>query len=580
MSVIVPRSSLTDEHAASIREHLVMHPTEEWQPTNVFTNKEPKAPINFYHLFPNGDVAVPYRFGAALLKTVPNYHKTFPSRNFRFTAQLRESQKEIEPEALNHLATYGSTVLNVYPGFGKTCMCTYLTARLQTLSLVLFHREILGVQWKASYQKYGDARTWLVGVDSTPASLEDVDVILCMDTRVGSLPAWILDQVGCLVIDEAHCFCTPSHVDCLLATTPKYVIACTATLERSDGMHKMVQTLCGMHKITRISDKPFRVVKYHTGVCPPIVKGFGGGTNWSELRKWLSNDPVRNHLILSLVWAYTSQHKIMILTDLVAHATGLCQAIQNMGIWCDYMAGKKKSYNDSRVLVGSVSKTGTGFDEEMACADFGGERIDLAIICFSTKKATLLEQTAGRAFRADFPTIIHLVDDNPSVKRHWTTAQGWYRSRNGVIEEAWSQNQPKTRQSNPSNNTVTPSNGGRVQLKVVPPKVTSTPNPSVNHDSLSWNQRIIQRLNTKAVASTRPSNPTPTSKVTHPKTTPNPIGVGTIDINDPRFTVNRIQPVTGINTNDICVFLPKPVAPIRVPDSSHKSVHATTSSRV
>ena len=51
----------------------------------------------------------------------------------------------------------------------------------------------------------------------------------------------------------------------------------------------------------------------------------------------------------------------------------------------------------------------------------------------SMRSQSLLEQVAGRIFRADFPQIIHLVDDVQISENHWKDAQSWYISRNGYI---------------------------------------------------------------------------------------------------------------------------------------------------
>ena len=71
----------------------------------------------------------------------------------------------------------------------------------------------------------------------------------------------------------------------------------------------------------------------------------------------------------------------------------------------------------------------------MACPDWGGQRSNMLILTGSTKSLSGLEQFTGRVFRADFPTIIDLVDDNRICKGHWTKRRKWYEDedRNGEI---------------------------------------------------------------------------------------------------------------------------------------------------
>ena len=71
----------------------------------------------------------------------------------------------------------------------------------------------------------------------------------------------------------------------------------------------------------------------------------------------------------------------------------------------------------------------------MACPDWSGERSNMLILTGSTKSLTGLEQMTGRVFRAAFPTIIDMVDNNKICKRHWTERKKWYEDegRNAEI---------------------------------------------------------------------------------------------------------------------------------------------------
>jgi len=260
-------------------------------------------------------------------------------------------------------------------------------------------------------------------------------VIICLDQRVEKIPPSVLDQIGFLIIDEAHKLCTPSKVHALLATRPKYVVAETATLPRDDGMEVMIHAICGTHAITRISTKPFNVVKLMTGIQPEITQG-PHGVDWNALVDTIYRNPERNKLIVELVRENIIKgFKIIVLTMRKEHVLMLRELLHAMNIRCDVMLGTKKTYSDSDCLLGTVSKIGTGFDEKMACPDFGGRRADLLIYCASTKKESVMEQNFGRVCRAAFPSVIHLVDENPTIKSHWNVCKKWYLSRNGAIHE-------------------------------------------------------------------------------------------------------------------------------------------------
>jgi hypothetical protein len=103
------------------------------------------------------------------------------------------------------------------------------------------------------------------------------------------------------------------------------------------------------------------------------------------------------------------------------------------------MAGHRKHYHDSKILIGTISKIGTGFDEQSACIDFSGERINMLILMGTTKSDTVVEQVLGRAFRADLPHIIIFVDNVQVVKRHWYVIKKWCLEHNGEIHDIKSQ---------------------------------------------------------------------------------------------------------------------------------------------
>ena len=47
----------------------------------------------------------------------------------------------------------------------------------------------------------------------------------------------------------------------------------------------------------------------------------------------------------------------------------------------------------------------------------------------------MLVQNIGRIFRADFPTVMHFVDNDSIFKDHWYRSRKWYIKRNGSITE-------------------------------------------------------------------------------------------------------------------------------------------------
>ena len=157
-------------------------------------------------------------------------------------------------------------------------------------------------------------------------------------------------------------------------------------------------------------------------------------TDWAKLIDSIVTSNERNKMLLDIAITNPT-HKFIYLSERFKHVTFLDQYFKSNGVECDYMAGAKKTYKDSRVLLGTIGKIGTGFDEKNFCPDFKGIRADSIVICTSIKNKNRLEQSVGR-IRAEYKSVIHLVDDNKLInEKHWGECVKWYTSRNGSITD-------------------------------------------------------------------------------------------------------------------------------------------------
>jgi hypothetical protein len=427
MACLIKRSTISPTAADAIRTMLCLQPES---PNSKYNRGKVPEPIIFYHV-EGENVHLPYLFAASLFQITPNIDHPFAISNYTFTGTLRENQIGVEIEAWNQLEKYGTSTLGLYPGFGKTILGAKLGSRAGLLTLVLVHREILTVQWKKSFQDVTNARVWIVGEKDPPPVC---DVVICMDTRWNLLTKEFRDAVGFLIIDEAHCFCTPSRVGCLLAFHPKYILIESGSLERDDNMHSMIYAIAGSHGVYRESTKPFQVMKIMTNTKPIRKMNRMGGVDYISLVQNTLMDQRRNQIIINLAVANTN-FKILILTSLVEHAVLLNEALLQRGVSSDCLCGTRKGYKDASVLVGTVSKIGTGFDQANFCQTYDGRPFDLLILACSLKKYSMLIQNVGRVFRAESPTVMHLVDNDDIFKSHWYKARKWYLTRGGVITE-------------------------------------------------------------------------------------------------------------------------------------------------
>lgn len=423
MAYQIKKSDITTNQRQFIQKSLKIIPVKD----NYFNPHAIVTPIYFYLV--KGNIAIiPYSAASEIFDLIPNDTINHTPSAMIYQGQLRDYQIPIYNEAISHLQSYGTTTLNLFTGCGKTQLSIKLATTLGFLTLVLVNRILLLEQWSQSFNKSTNAHVWIVGEQSMP---DRFDVIICLDTRWNLIDDKIKVKIGTVLIDEAHLFCTPSHVECLLAFYPKFVIAMSATLERDDQMHHMIYAICGEHGIYRESNIKFSVIKYNTRISPKTELNSQGKIDFGKLQNDLLMNEQRNTMIVNLVNQYKDE-KILILTKLVKHVHMLHKLIKNHTT-CDFLCGKKTHYIDRRVLIGTTHKIGTGFDQE-ACPTFDGIRFNLLILVCSIKKYQMLVQNVGRVLRCNTPTVIHFVDDHFVIQKHWSFCEKWYKKRQAEIK--------------------------------------------------------------------------------------------------------------------------------------------------
>lgn len=380
----------------------------------------------------DGVVSLPLAYASKLLGKPMNTELDHQVINIEFKGQLNDGQKVVIAEAEKHLDTLQATTFDLRPGYGKTVLGAYLACQRKLLTIVFTHREIISDQWRQTFEKFTNAKVYVLG-EKEP---KEYDVIVCLGNRYKSLSQEVINRIGMMIIDEAHCFCVPSYIEALLAFQPRYVIAESATLEREeDQMERVIYSICNDHKISRAYEGEYTVFKVITGTTPErkYVGGFQKNIDWNHLRRTTLFNNRRDEIAKAIIEENPTEG-ILILTALVDHAELLEKSIKTIEPSVGLMCGKRKTFNNCRVLVGTVSKIGTGFDQASACKDFDGRRFSIVILMCSFKKRSQLVQNVGRAFRVESPKVYHFVDDDSLYVNHWRICARWYRQTGASIK--------------------------------------------------------------------------------------------------------------------------------------------------
>lgn len=432
MSISVEVASMTDREKRDLARDLAIQSELSYMQKQ--KGAKPKT-ISMFTLTggSRGTIRVPYVYAASKFRGHPEFDRDYPSLPLESTSTLRVHQESIVREALVHLNTYRTVQLDLYTGCGKTLISSYIGCKIKMPIVVLHNIGVLSEQWRSTFETHTNATVWVVGDKILPVSQSPPDVIISMIGRVSKIPQDFIDRVGLLIMDETHKLCIPTAVEPILSFRPAYIIGCSATPEREDGMHKMMNSILGIHRVHRPLEIKFNVINVYTGI---IIKGElnkDGTLDWASVNREKAFSEARNTLIHNMVMSNLS-HKILVLTLMKEHSTIIHESLIEAGVNSSIMIGLKKSYSDANVLVGTISKLGTGFDELSACIDFNGVRIDTLILVASIKSLSLITQIMGRVFRSDNPTVIDLCDEMPTLHKHHKIRNKWYEENGASIE--------------------------------------------------------------------------------------------------------------------------------------------------
>ena len=123
----------------------------------------------------------------------------------KFEGFLREEQKEVKTEVIDHLNKYGSTIIAAMPGFGKTAMSIYVATKIKLRVLIITHRIVLINQWKHSIHKFCPKSR--VQILSARSKMDDCDFYIMNASNVPKKDVNFFKDIGFLIVDEVPLSC-------------------------------------------------------------------------------------------------------------------------------------------------------------------------------------------------------------------------------------------------------------------------------------------------------------------------------------------------------------------------------------
>lgn len=416
MSRIININNLTDIQLQTMSKELQI---ERENSKYGFSSKP-----NIIYLFDQEgeSVYIPFSYDSSISRPQRN---SFTSIEVKFNGSLREEQKTVKKEAIDMLNSVGSVVIAAACGFGKTALSIYIATKIKLKTLILCHRIVLIKQWQSSIKNFcPDAKIQIL---TSKSKLDNtVDFYIMNASNVCKHSREFYKDMGLLIVDEAHIIMAEKLSQCMKYIIPRYIVGLSATPYRTDGLDPLLDMYFGKHKIIKKLFRKHIVYRIDTEIKIQASLNRMGKIDWGSVLESQCNNLERNEMIIKLV-KYFPERTFLILCKRVEQATYLYNRLEEEKEDVTSLIGNKQEYEQkSRILVGTVQKTGVGFDHP---------KLNSLILASDVEQYFV--QYLGRVFRCKEtePIIFDLLDKFPLLFKHYKTRQSVYLEHGGIIKD-------------------------------------------------------------------------------------------------------------------------------------------------
>lgn len=237
-----------------------------------------------------------------------------------FALTLQSFQDDICRRALHCLQSPPySVLLNIGCGQGKTIMALYLAGQLRVKTLVIVQDSFLLNQWIERIQTcYPELRVGRLQQDKN--DLDDTDITIGMAQTVVSRYMGQTERfqsVGLLILDECHRMASPLFSQVMKTCMAPHVIGCSATPERQDGLHQLLQWYIGPEVKSTVSNEliPVTVIgcTFPSWQSVQVTVNASGLPNVVQLISDLSTLDIRNRFLFEWIQCmHRDPHRVVI----------------------------------------------------------------------------------------------------------------------------------------------------------------------------------------------------------------------------------------------------------------------------
>ena len=384
----------------------------------------------------------------------------FLARSLGFMVeQFRENTMKIHihPKQLDYDITVERVGIDDYYGFEidgnrrfvlgnfvvthNTIMALNIVSRLQTKTLILVHKEFLMNQWIERIADFlPGARVGKIQGQTFDVENKDIVIGMIQTLYDREFPPNAFATFGLTIIDEVHRIGSEQFSKTLLRIITPYMLGISATVERKDGLTRVLNMFIGdkIYTEDRENDDPVcvRAVEYVTNDAEfnETVMDYRGNPQYSTMISKLCAYNRRSDFIVRIIAdliAENPDNQIMILAHQRGILTFLFDAIRHRNIATVgfYVGGMKQTDlqdTEQKLIV-------------LATYAMAAEALDiktLSTLVMITPKTDII-QSVGRILRVkhENPIIVDIVDKHDVFQKQWMQRRRFYKKCNYRIRQ-------------------------------------------------------------------------------------------------------------------------------------------------
>jgi len=321
----------------------------------------------------------------------------------------------------------------------NTVMALKIASLVQKKTLIIVHKEFLMNQWIERAQEFVPSAK--IGKIQGPVfDIEGKDIVLGMLQTLydRNLPETAFDSFGLTIIDEVHRIGSQQFSKALLRIMTPYMLGISATVDRKDGLSKVLHMFIGdkIYTEAREDEDPVcvRGIEYISGDAKfnEMEYDYRGNPKFSTMISKISEFGPRSDFIVRVLQDLIQEYprsQIMVLCHNRSLLTYFYTAIQHRGFaTCGYYVGGMKQAD--------LQET-EGKQIVLATYAMAAEALDiktLSILVMASPK-TDITQSVGRILRIrhENPIIVDIIDKHDIFQNQWKQRKTFYRKCNYKI---------------------------------------------------------------------------------------------------------------------------------------------------